>query len=336
MPIGCRQAYACIGNCLEFAKHALAATVLTMHKIRSDPEAFQKVCLIAFAIIRGFNHFYQKNYFPRLAWVLDNAQSFDVYCFCRLPRFFLEPYTLERIDGNLLRDRLEAVLCNNWHRGVPDREGKPRDAAVSQFSLNQLTLIFELMDEKDLAFRTEEQVRTFLQNQMIHRLEGNPNNEFDPVLIDLHELQIPLKKIPFVAALSEAVFVVVDVICVPPFLRDWGFIELSSYANRLGRFRLLTWLPEQSLDDWVRISMCIGFTLQFFAALNCLCKPNVKPKEASAARWLMAASLTEFIYNTAILRKASPPRITFFLFTAKTIGLLKILLTPERLPFDEE
>lgn len=336
MLIGCRQAYAWMGNCLEFAKHALAATVLTMHKIQSDSEAFQKVCLIALAIIRGFNHYYQKNCLPRLAWVLDNAQSFDFYCFCRLPRYFLESYTLERIDGNLLRERLEAVLCANWHRGVPDQDGMPRDAVVEQFTQNQLTLIFELMDEKDLAFRTEKQVRTFLQNQLICRLERNPNQEFNPALIDLKELQIPLRVPPLVESLAEATFVVVDLICVPAFLRDWGFIELSSYANRLGRFRLLAWLPQQSLDDWVRISMCIGYTLQFFAALNCLCKSTVRLKEGSAARWLMVASLTEFIYNIAILSKVSPSQITFFLFTAKTIGLLKILLTPERLPFDEE
>ena len=142
MLIGCRQAYAWMGNCLEIAKHALAVTVLTMHKIRSDSEAFQKVCLIALAIIRGFNHYHQKNYLPRFAWVLDNAQSFDFYCFCRLPRYFLEPYTLERIDGNLLSKQLEAVLCANWHRGVPDREGKLRDAAVGSICSKSIDLNF--------------------------------------------------------------------------------------------------------------------------------------------------------------------------------------------------
>ena len=105
-----------------------------------------------------------------------------------------------------------------------------------QFAQNQLTLIFELMDEKDLAFRTEEQARTFLQNQLIRRLNRNPNHEFNPALIDLQELQISLKVSSLVESLAEATFVVVDLICIPAFLRDWGFIKLSSYANRLGHF----------------------------------------------------------------------------------------------------
>jgi hypothetical protein len=116
---------------------------------------------------------------------------------------------------------------------------------------------------------------------------------------------------------------------VPAFLRDWSLIDLARYANQLGRFPLLSWVPSQKLDDWIWMTMCTGYILKFSQAAYRLWQEKLIPKEAKDAKWIMIASLAECLYCLAILQKKDPRLIIFLAFSAKSLGLLRFLLAPK-------
>ncbi len=134
--------------------------------------------------------------------------------------------------------------------------------------------------------------------------------------------------------LTDAAFIVTDLLCVPLFLHEWSLIDLSFYVHQLGRLRLFGKQPAETLDDWIKISLCISFSFQFFKALYCLSQPDLKAEEATGAKCLIAASLAEFIYNYSMINRWTPRWLTFLLFTAKSIGLFQIMLDPKPIFFD--
>ena len=325
MRIGCFQACTCLFSCYEFAKEAVAATVIKLDEIRRDPEAFQKVCIVGRSVIQGINFCCHTHYCLQLIRVLNVAESFDFYGFCRLPRYFMHPYVSNRFDEYAILDQLEVILCENWHLGVPDEEGQSRDPLVHQYAQEQLKAFLEKMVENDQDFCSEDEVKTGLNNWLTKVLEDNPEDDFDPYCINLQDLSIPLKEIHWLEALTDATFVMIDIGCVPVFLQDWGLFDLSYYSNHAGRFPLYNLIRDWSLDDCIWGAMFVGFLLQFIVAVRCLMQEGLAPEESQDAKWLMAASLAEFLYSLAILQRRDPRLITFLAFSAKSLGLLHFL-----------
>lgn len=332
MRIGCCEACSCLSFCFESAKQALAATILTLDEIRSNPEAFQKTCILAESVIQGYNFYFHTNHLPQLIEILDVAYSFDVYGFCRLPRYLLHPYMPERLDGDVISDDLEAILCDNWHRGLPDEEGKCRDPEIRQFAEDRLTDLLEEMLEFEYDLRTEEEFKDLLQRWFVSYLENNPEDKLDPYSIDFQDLKVPLKKSHFLVVLDDILFIGVDIACIPSFLQKWKLIDLSFISLYLAGTPLLAWTTRKSFDDWITVFMCMGFLMQFLEAFRSLYSDDLTQEERKNSKWIMAAALAEILYNSAILERKDPRLITFLAFAAKSFGLIQILLA-SRKPF---
>jgi hypothetical protein len=324
MRIGCGSC-ACLYSCYDFTQKALATTVIKLDEIRRDPEAFQKACIVGRSVIQGINICCQRNYCPQFISVLNFAESFDFYGFFRLPRYFIYPYVPELLDEYAILDQLEVILCDNWNLGVPDEQGRARDNDVHQFAKAQLTAFLDKMVDDDQTFRTEEEVKTVLNHWLKKTLEVYPQAPFDPQVINLHHLSIPLKKRPRLEVLIDATFVGIDIACVPAFLQDWGLIDLARYSNQLGNFPSLKSMHGLSLDTSIWGAMSLGFSLQFIYAGYCLIQGGLTPAESKDAKWLMAASLAEFLYALANHQKKDPRLIIFLALIAKSLGLLGFL-----------
>jgi hypothetical protein len=325
MRIGYIQSCACLSSCCEFATQALAATVIRLNAVRCDPDAFQKACIVVRSVIQGVNFYCHTHYLPQLIRILNLAETFDFYGFFRLPRYFLHPYAPDRLDEYAILNELKIVLFNNWNSNF----GVVQQHDVDQFAENQLKVFLEQMVENSEDLRTDEEVRILLSNSLRQTLEASPKKGCDPQNINLSSLKIPLKKACWLDVLTNATFIVVDIACVPAFLRDWSLIDLARYANQLGRFPLLSWVPSQKLDDWIWMTMCTGYILKFSQAAYRLWQEKLIPKEAKDAKWIMIASLAECLYCLAILQKKDPRLIIFLAFSAKSLGLLRFLLAPK-------
>jgi hypothetical protein len=258
---------------------------------------------------------------PRLVKVLDHSQTLDFYGFCRLPHYLLHAYCHEQIEESLLLENLTAVLHENWRFNTGN-------LSTQNFARHSLKAFLELMAEEEIAFSTEEKMREALEIWLTNRSEGIPP-DVDLLNIDLSELRIPLKKTNWLVALTDAAFIIADILCIPDFLNQWHLIHLPSFKKVQQRFPLASHSPFRTLDNYVRISMSFGFALQFIQSIITLNQSDTYPEERSHAKWILAASAAEFIYNTSILRKASPRFITLFAFWAKLLGLIAFLKTPK-------
>lgn len=332
MRIACHEACACLSSCYEYAEHAFAVTILTCDKVLSDVEAFQKTCVLGESLIRAFNLYYHTNYLTEFTKFLDIAQSFDFYGFCRIPRYFFLPYRADRIDENTLLDDLETVLCEEWGLGGYDEDpNEYYDPDVHQFAKEQLAAFLAHMGEEEVAYHSEEGMRTALKNYLVLSLKKNKDNvhaDFDPDFIDLNSLPIPLRKNRVLEVIIDFTFIFVDIGCIPVFLQEWSIVNLSSVVDRLSQIKFFSWIGQQNLDDNVRKLMCVGFILQFFNALYTLHLTD-KPEDAKDAKWMLAASAAEFLYNITILKRKNIRIITGFAILAKTLGLIQFLMIPK-------
>jgi hypothetical protein len=336
MSSGYSEACACAASCCEFATQTLAATIIQLDKIRRDPQAFQRTCIVALAIIREINFQSQSNYFPHLVAVLEIAPSFDFYGFCRLPRYFLHPYTPQSLDEYAILDQLEAILCDNWRMGIPDDQGKNRDLLVRQFVQKQLEAFLENMVEDDLDFRTEQEVKTILYNWLQKTLQVEPVAGFNWHAINLQDLKIPLKEVSWLEAIASAIFVVVDLACVPSFLRSWSLISLAPYAHAIGRLPFLSWIPKHNLDDWVWGAMGVGYILEVLSATESLWKGGLTPEQTKDAQWLIVTSIAECVYAFANLQNHHLRLINYLALIAKSIGLTAFFLASKPTFFNDD
>ncbi len=329
MRIGCFQSCACISACYESAQYGLGKTICELDEMLRDPEAFQKVCIVIRSAIQGMNLYFHTNYFPDLIKVLNVTESFDFYGFCRLPRYLSHPYLPDRLDEYAILDQLEVILCDNWHLGIPDDAGQNRDPAVQAFAEEQLKALLEGMVMYDQDLHSEEKVKQLLLNRLIHALEVNPIDDFDPHNINLNDLKIPLKPSTWLDVLTDSVFIGIDIACVPAFLSDWSLLDLSYYADQMGTIPLFHWMPGQVLDEWIWRAMRVGYGLQFFQAFFNLYQGELTADERIDAKWQMAASLAEGVYATVILQKREPKIVVCCAFIAKSLGLLRFMLAPK-------
>lgn len=331
MRIGCSEACACVSWCFESAKQTFVATVESIEMGRRNPEVFQKTCILFASTIQGINFSFRSNYLPDLVRILDFAQSFDFYGFCRLPRYIFHPFVPGRLDEDLILDQLEVILCKNWNMGKPDAKGIKHDPIVRKFAKERLVDLMEEMLRVDFDVRTGEDFKFLLKNQLIKHLESfpklYPRDEFDPEFIDIHSLQVNLKKISFLEYISDAIFILVDIACVPSFIFEW--FDLSNISNRLGNMPLLKHFSQSNLDNWISCFMCTGYIALFLEAFRSLCQDLLSHDERRNAKWVMVASVAETLYNSAILLKKDIKVVVLLAVIAKLLGLIQIWQSPK-------
>lgn len=325
MQIGCAKAYACVFSYYEAAKKSLGLTIFTLNEIRHSPEAFQKSCLIGLAALRAVNFHCHTNYFSRFISVLDSAPAFDLYACCRLPRYFLHPYSVERLDEYHILDQLEVILCDNWHLGLPDKQGKNRASHVRQYAKDQLNAFLKKMLKDELDFASEKEVKTILHNWFKKTLESNPKEGFSPHHLNFEGLKIELKPISWLESSIIYSFAFADIACVPDFFQTWGLVDLAPYANRIGQVSFLDWVPNQVLDQWVWGALSVGFLLQFINAFHALKGGELSSGEEKDAKWIIVASIAECVYCSSNLVLKDHKWINCLALIAKSLGLIAFL-----------
>lgn len=334
MQISCSKAYTFF--CCEAAKVAFFTTAIKFKEIRSDPESFQKVCLIALAAIQAVNFHCQMTYLPHFVQVLETASAFDFYGFFRLSRLLLNPYSAERLDEYDILNQLESILCHNWQVGeIENGQLKERNARVYQFAKEQLAGLLDKMVKENLTFRTEDEIKAVLHRWIKKKLEVQPQKDFNPIRIHLQALKIKLKEVSWIEAIITYTFVAVDIACVPAFLSQWKLVDFSCYTGAIGRFRLFSWVSHQDLDDWIGKTMCIGYLLHCVNAVHSLRTEKFSSKEAKNAARFLAASLAECLYCLSIIQKRDPWIINYLALIAKSLGLIAILFSSKPIFFND-
>jgi hypothetical protein len=187
------------------------------------------------------------------------------------------------------------------------------------------------MSTHDLACIDDAKFSQLLQKWIIDERRAFPEQLPDTWLasqVDLQNLKVIQKDDSWLENLSDLTFLVVDVICVPTFLRDFNLIDLASYANKLGKFRVLSWVPGQSLDTWVRGGLCLGFLLRFLEASRSIRYDRLGESSQKRAYWELAISISEFVFNFSAFCQAKVPVVIFLTFIAKSIGVASLVYRP--------
>ncbi|WP_068467008.1 hypothetical protein [Candidatus Protochlamydia phocaeensis] len=329
MSVDCHSTLACLSSFYSSAKQSLAEVVTALNKVRSDPEGFQRICLVALSILQGINYYTGKHYLPDLVRVLDTANALDFYGFLKIPYHLFNTLDSDKIDEGRTLDVLEDVLCRNWNQGSILADGRRQDPQVRVFAQDCLSGLLDQMHENDWAYQDSAVFKQALYTWLVEELRLQPRVTWDVSLIDLAGLQIIQKEDSWLETLTNATFMVVDTLCIPAFLQEWNIINLSRQANWLGQFRLFSWVPNQKLDDWIRVGLCLGFLLGFLEAARCLCESNLGRVTRMRAKWSLAVSAAEFVFNFAILCQARLPVIIGLTFIAKSIGVFSIVYRPQ-------
>lgn len=289
-----------------------------LNDLRKDPDAFQKICQVAIAIIQGIGWYRGKVYLEKVVTLLDAANVDDFYDFLSIPYEILYPYNTERIDEEKLLDSLERYLS----RQLLKQEGIDTIREITQ---QILTEFLKEMEAKETAFRKAPHFRTQLQNRFSQESHLFTQKGFRLDRINLDEMEIPLKKVSIFTSLEWVTKTFASLACIPDFLQEWNVIDLSGKAEALGKYRLLSWLPNQSLCQWVKGAWCLGFLFQFLEACRVLILTKPSAQERREAKWSLASSAAEFVFNFAAYQNREPILVTLFIFIAKSIGLLSIL-----------
>lgn len=327
----CREAYAYLAPYCEAVKQGVSTSIIELNEVRQDPEGFQRICLVALSILEGINYYTGRTYLPKLVAALDVANSLDFYGFLKIPYHFFHVIDPDKIDEFRTLICLEHVLCVNWGLGTENENGQLQDPAVHDFAKHCLADLLSHMSVHDLASVDDEKFKTTLQEWMIDELAAYPDlgrEEWDRRAIDLSQLEVVQKKDSWLETLANLTFIGVDVGCVPLFLNEWNLIDLGAWAANLGRFRALSWVPNQCLDTWVRVGLCAGFFLRFLDACHALKEGEAGEATTKRAQWERILSAAEFLFNFSLLCRASPPIVIFLTFVAKSIGIAAIVYRP--------
>jgi hypothetical protein len=316
-------------GCNSLVQYA-AGGIVKLAEVRGDFSTYQKASLAALAWLREINYQNNTKYLPKFATYLANASSLDFYGFCRIPYYFICTYTADQIDDQALFSDLKKALYQNW-------EVQGENEQVDSFAKEQLRAFLEEMQDKDVGFSTADQFKASLKKWLVNALESTPIQNFDPQKIDLTTLEIPFAKKSWLGAIIDHIYLAVDMACVPSFLDGWDLIELGPYAKTIGKFPLLSWVPEHSLDDWIWGGAALGNFLQLIVSLDNQWNENLKPKQKKNEMWLTAVSAAEAFYCYSNTQRNWHPRtINTLALIAKSIGLVASLVSEPSSYLDDD
>ncbi len=327
----CRAVCTSLTNYCEKAQQTILTTILEINEIRLDPEGFQRICLVALSILQGINYYCERPYLPQLVAILDISNTLDFYGFLKIPYQLFHAIDSNKIDEFRTQKQLEHQLCLNWGIGQENEEGLKQNSTIHDFSQASLRTFLKQMSAYDLAWIDDKEFSQVLQKWMVGELTAQPDHLLNGCTahqIDLQKLKVIQKENTWLENLTDLTFLTVDVICVPTFLRDLNLLELASYANSLGRFKLFSWVPGQSLDTWVRGGLCIGFFVRFLETCRTLKYDRLGESTKKRAYWELAVSITEFAFNISAFSQVREPVVIFLTFIAKSIGIASLAYRP--------
>lgn len=316
---------------IGYCRKVCLETFFTLSEVRKDPEAFQKICLVALSAIRAINFHCHTNFFPQLVKVLDAAPVFDFYGSLRILHYFFHPYCLERFDEDDILQQVEQILCKKWGIKKGDKEQQEK---VHLFAKKQLTAFLEMIYGERGGFRNEKDVKNVLKRFFIKSFQSSPIVNCEISKIDFSDLNINLKPISSLQRGVVYSLMCADVLCVPDFLQGWGLIDLAPYAAKIGECRFFSSIVNQPLGDYIWAGLLSGFFFQSLEAAQVLYQDHLTPEEKREAQWKLIYSAAECLYSISNLSRQDPWVINSFALFAKSLGLV-VFLAESRAVFFE-
>lgn len=297
------------------------AASLTLYKYRNNPEFFQKICQIACQALQLLAiHSPKFAYLERFSVTLRTVGMQDVYNTFKLPRQWFFPVRAETIDENGVLNSLVEILRQNQipqdlHQGIQ---------ACLQAQLKQ-------MGAHDDSYATVEEFKDVLQR----RLSTVNNGAYHH--IQLTNLRVPLRQMPFLERLTNWNFTLVDFGCLGIYLQEWQLLDTAKWAQRVGQYSSFN----PSLPTCVAALVTSGFALKLIEATRKLLRDALTPEERKLAQWNCGTSTLELIASSAFLLnhlekiKISTSLILFLAIFAKAVGLLSIICKPSHQFFQQ-
>jgi hypothetical protein len=134
---------------------------------------------------------------------------------------------------------------------------------------------------------------------------------------------------PIFERLAQAANQFAALACLPVFFDEWKLIDFSHYADRIGRFRLFAWVPSQTLDQWVRVSLILTFTFSFLEACRLLLQKDLSSIQKTQVHWKLVAAAAEAVFNTSILLRCDLRIINTLTLIAKSLGVLSFIYSSQ-------
>lgn len=300
---------------LNTSVHYLQSGLAILNQLCKDPEFFQRIYQVAFAIFQGMSWYRDKIYFPKLTILLDVVNVNDFYDIFEVPYTILHSYSPNRIDVNSLLNKLESVVSqqNLGQNQNAIREGL--QLSIQSFHKN--------MEDNDIAFSTAKDYKKALQ-KWLKRDQSVSTCLTNADSIDLSNVEITLISPPILKVIALFNDVICNTGCILYFLQEWKVVDLASKAASLGKFPLLSWVPQISLEQVIYGSLSVSYMCYFLESCRILHESSLTPEAARVARWDRTTSAAEFVFNFAALQNADPKIVLSLMFVAKMLGLASI------------
>jgi len=291
---------------LQSVKNHWVQSVITFNELKQNPEAFQKIFLAALAAIQGTRYLLHLPSSLVMDHLFTVINSFDCYEWWTVPHQYLCPYQPSCIKIDVLVKSFDHL-----------------DYKVAAKARLHLKDFLDWMEQEGLGYATKLQFKNAFKTYFNDHCIVKDLQIFNP-----NQLEIQLKPLSIFKCLSQLSATFASVVCLPVFLNDWKLIDLSHYANQIGRIRLFAWVPSHTLDHWVRGALCLGFLFKFLEACRLLIQKPTSSQQRKALHWQLVTAAAECLFNTSILTRCHPHLIIALTFVAKSLGVLSILYAP--------
>jgi hypothetical protein len=319
-----------ITESLRNSPQVAMSTVLKLKDFRDNPEFFQKVCQVAHASLQLIMIRYSEAAsLSRLSSVFVAANMHDFYSFLKQPRQWFCPISAETIDENKVLKSLTNVVSNQID--VKKLVENVRDDTLKSVLKAQL----EEMAAHSDAYHSAEDFKRVLYAHL------KKTETFVYLRFDLDELEICLRHTSLAERLKNVTWTLLDVGCIAFYFKEWKLLDTAKLAERIGQFRGLHWIKNQSLGTTLIGLVFTGFALKLFEAVRKLEDEALTQQEKNQARWDRVTSAAELVlwgsvYLNLIGRtKIDNVYIQCLAIFAKSLGLISIAMRPAHEFFQE-
>lgn len=282
------------------------STAIQFRKFREHPDAFHKICQVGAAIIglcvgRDPQH---TEKFARLFILLKSADLHYFLNFIKMPFHYFFPVRVDTVD----HARVEREILDRYFSNLGLITGLDDITAVCNAVKAELKAMEGGTDPKTGAYTTSYGYRSVeeFENALVERVRtlngfAEPNGgRGDPIDV--------LKKSSWLERINTILWGVADIGVVFLYLNEWKMLDTARIGQSLGNIPGLSWLKNQTLDNWVWgicvVAHSINFNLSIsrYLGIKGDSKSTTHPHNLqglSNARFDAIVSLAEIAFNGA-------------------------------------
>ena len=323
--------YQSFKNFCDETQQSVGSVVEKLTEFRNDPEFFQRICQVANNILKLLAMRYSSVAgLKRFSFVLLAANMHDFYSFLKMPAQWFFPITANAIDENQVLDSFRSIIRSHVHPSISN---------IAVDELAKKCLVAQLNDmQKTGAYRSVEQFKEVLKKRIsTQKIEFSHDDKrrIQPFKkIDLTNLAVPLRMIPFLETINTCIWSFVDFGCIAMYFKDWNLLDTAKLAENVGQYQVFKWVKHQHLTQWVFGAMTAAYSLKLIEATRKLLNDNLTPQQNHQARWDILTAVPQVTLWTTIFLKEKGVRISEqYIFSlaivAYTLDLLKIALKPK-------